>query len=173
MTKSGAGAGGGGRRAKPGIPKGLWGFTVAAAGFAVFGAVLLVEAALFAHRAERAESTVTGIGGKKTCVRNAGKSGSQEYTCFPVEYRFTTHQGRTVEFTERRAEDKLPAVGDRAPVRYDPADPAADVRFEATALARYAFPAAAFVAGLAGSWLGTVLLLRYRKAGTATARPQG
>jgi len=163
MTGSGARPG---RRARPGTPKGLWGFTLAAAGFAVFGAVLLVEAALFAHRAERAEAVVAGIGEKKTCVRNAGKSSSQEYTCFPVEYRFTTGKGRSVAFTERRSENGLPSVGDRARIRYDPADPAGDVRFETDALYRYGFPVAALAGGVAGACLGTVLLLRYRRAGT-------
>ncbi|MEU2725222.1 DUF3592 domain-containing protein [Streptomyces smyrnaeus] len=163
---TGAAAGSRGRRARPGTPKGLWGFTAGAAACAVFGAVLLVEAALFAGRAERAEATVAGIGEKKTCVRNAGKSSSEKYTCYPVDYRFTTRAGRTVEFTERRSEDKLPDVGDRAPVRYDPARPAADIRFETSFLSRYGYPAAALAVGLAGACTGIVLLRRYRKAET-------
>ncbi|MGP3977580.1 DUF3592 domain-containing protein [Streptomyces sp. 8N114] len=130
------------------------------------GAVLLVEAALFASRAEWAEATVTGIGEKKTCVRNAGKSGSTEYACYPVAYRFTTREGHPVAFTERRAEDELPTVGDHAPIRYDPARPATDVRFDTNALYRYGFPVAATAAGLAGTCVGIALLRRYRRAGT-------
>lgn len=150
-----------GRHAGAGLPKGLVGFTAGAVGFLLFGAFMAVEAVLFMSGSVKTEATVTGIGERKTCVSHAGRSSSTKYPCFPVGYRFTARDGRPVEFTERRAEDELPAVGDRAAVRYDPANPAGDVRFETGVLSRYGLPAACFLLGGAGTALGATLLRRY------------
>jgi hypothetical protein len=158
------------RRARAGIPKGLFPVLAGSLAALLAGGFLLWETLWFRYHSVEAPATVTTIGETRTCTRKAGKSGSEKYACRSVTYEFTTREGRAATLIRRHDEDDRPAVGDRFTIRYDPEDPA-DARFDSASPGMYGVGAAALLAGVVGTALSTVLLRRYHFAGVRARRP--
>jgi hypothetical protein len=158
------------RRARAGIPKGLFPVLAGSLAALLAGCFLVGETLWFRYHSVEARATVTTIGETRTCTHNAGKSGSEEYACRSVTYEFTTREGRAAALTRRHDEDDRPAVGDRFTIRYDPEDPE-DARFASASPGMYGVGAGALLAGVVGTVLSTVLLRRYHSAGVRARRP--
>jgi hypothetical protein len=86
-------------------------------GLLVAGAATFVHTLRFVERAERATGTVIDL--SEVIDRSEG---SISVVYHPV-VRFTTAEGRTVEFRSPSGSSSPPDVGDRVGVLYDPDDP--------------------------------------------------
>jgi hypothetical protein len=82
-------------------------------GLLLAGAATFVHTKRFVAGAEHATGTV---------VDHSSSSTSEGIVYYPV-VRFTTAEGRTVEFSSSSGSSSPPDVGDRVEVRYDPDDP--------------------------------------------------
>jgi hypothetical protein len=153
------------RRARPGIPKGLLAVLGGSLAASLAGGFLLGETLWFRYHSVEARATATTVGERQTCTRNVGRSGSEKYACRPVTYEFTTREGRGATLTRRHDEHDRPAVGERFTIRYDPKDPE-DARFPSASSGLYGVGVGALLAGVAGTVLSTVLLLRHHRTGT-------
>jgi Protein of unknown function (DUF3592) len=89
-------------------------FPIVGGVFFVVGVVILVDTARFVSEADRATGTVIDLS------RSVDEEGSVTFS--PV-VRFTTAQGRTIEFVSSSSSSSPPQQGDDVEVLYDPDDP--------------------------------------------------